>query len=320
MQRTHVSSPLGEEEPHSPSTHVAGNRRAVDRMARNTIAPRVKAGSQAVGATKARRAIRRNAAAIRKTSERALRERQQARAASRKDLQVAQSALERLIERDAEARAALARLRRQTVEPRARLSSAKLARPSDEQLLSLHLNKRVSVIGPPYDFAWNWGNHTQQISNPATGQITIVAQSARTGAAAAGIGIVLTTDRPAMVSVRPYIHYEWEAHVVTAGLFSSAEVRGGIDASAWLDGALLTPVHRHQAFHEDSSSDRHRVGWGSAPVSEVGLRFAMEPGKVYAVPFGAWMECDDSPGLGAAGSAGAVDGVVQFVVVEQFVA
>jgi hypothetical protein len=175
---------------------------------------------------------------------------------------------------------------------------------------------------PPYDFGWNWGNPTRQLSDPATGSIGVIANSPQTAAAAAGIGVVLSSDKLAFVSVRPFIRYDWEYKLVAQGFGSSASARGGIDASAWVDGALHVPVRRHQAFADEGSwiSSRENTGDGIAPVSEVELFSQMRPGKLYGVPFGAWVECEHSTGLGQAGSIDKVQGRVQFIVVERFVA
>lgn len=289
---------------------------------RETAVPQIRIGSKAIGQGAARRAIRRALAALVARNERAQRERVKARAAAQKEVRVLEGALEKLIERDAAARATLGRLRRQRPDLGMRLGAMEALQPIEQPILALHLHQHVSVIGPPYDFGWNWGNHSHQLSNPATGGIGVVVQSAITDRAAAGIGIILTTGKPSIVSVRPYVHYEWSYRMKVLGIGSSASVRGGIDASAWVNGALIPPVRYHQAFEDsiDWVASRDESGNGIAPVDEVAMNFDMDPGKTYVVNFGAWVEADHSTGLGAAGASGRSQGVVQFIVVRRFVA
>jgi hypothetical protein len=197
--------------------------------------------------------------------------------------------------------------------------------------LNLHLQEHVSIIGAPYDFEWQWGNPVSGSGrhNRLNGEIGIHGASGHTknGAsgrveAASGIGLVLTTNRPAIVSVRPYISYIWESVVGTAGLFSSAETRGGIDATAFLDGALIDGVRRSELFSDSKSSfggTSHNNGNGVVWVPDVTLGFNMEPGQNVVVNFGAYVECDHSNGIGVGAGSGLVQAQVSWIVVERFI-
>ena len=201
---------------------------------------------------------------------------------------------------------------------------------SSSTFLNLQLHEHLSFANAPYDFDWNWGNSFDSLHNKAEGNIGIRGASGHvqhgTSArveAAAGIGLIVTTDKPASVQVRPFITYTWESLVVADGLFSSGEARGGIDAAAFLNGAIIktSGVRRSELFSSRSSSgtDRRSDG-GIVWVPEVTLKFDIEPGQVVAVTFGAWIECDHTSGIGYGGGAGIVQAKVSWVVVDRLVA
>jgi hypothetical protein len=198
---------------------------------------------------------------------------------------------------------------------------------SNGPMFNLHLQEHLSVIGAPYDFDWQWGNPVSGFHNRLDGQIIINTSSGhvKNGAsdrveAAAGIGLAITTDRPATVSVRPFITYEWQYGVAASGLFSSAETKGGADAAAFLDGALIDGVKRSEFFSDSQSwaGTTQNSGGGIVWVPDVTLGFSMQPGQVVIANFGVWAECDHSSGIGVAGAIGNIKATVSWIVVERF--
>ena len=200
---------------------------------------------------------------------------------------------------------------------------------SSSTFLNLHLQEHLSVVSAPYDFEWNWGNPIDSLHNRFDGSIGIRGASGHVqhGAsgsvsAASGIGLIVTTDKPAIVSVRPYITYTWQSIVTAGGVFSSGETRGGIDAAAFLNGAILDGVRRSELFSDSQSWAGSSVNsdGGVVWVPDVTLGFSMVPGQVVIVNFGAYVECDHTCGIGYGGGAGMVQAKVSWVVVERFVA
>jgi len=263
------------------------------------------------------------------------RQRTQARARERAEAARSQRALLRpfakAIESDSVAAAALAGLRTRRLGSLDKLSARASFRasPPAASVLSLTLHEHLAVIGPPYDFEWQWGNAQQTLANASTGAIGVLGESghfangsADAVHAASGIGLILTTDKPALVSVRPFIQYSWAYAVGASGAFSSGSAAGGIDAAAFLNGKLIDGVHRSQVFSDSrgwagTDSDS---GDGIAWVPDLTVGFSMAPGEVYAVPFGAWVDCDHTSGIGFGAGGGKVQAQVKWVVVERFVA
>ena len=195
-------------------------------------------------------------------------------------------------------------------------------------VLDLHLQEHLSVVIPPYDFDWQRGNPNKAIRNRLDGSIGILGESGhfQNGNgdrvdAAAGIGLAITTDKPAMVSVRPFITYSWAYVVAAEGPFSSGSASGGIDAGAFLNGTIIDGVRRSQLFSnsrgwDGSNSDNDGgITW----VPDVTLGFNMVPGQVVVVNFGAWITCDHDSGIGWGAGGGRVQGSVKWIVVERFV-
>lgn len=263
------------------------------------------------------------------------RQRAQARARERAEADRSTRAmmrpLEKVIAADAAAAAALAGLRTRRLTSAGKLNPRPPSRaaPPAASVLSLTLHEHISVITPPYDFGWQWGNALQTVANPSNGVIGVLGESGHFAQgspddvhAASGIGLILTTDRPALVSVRPFTQYSWAYVVGAAGPFSAASAAGGLDAAGFLNGALIDGVHRSQVFSDSrgwAGTDRDS-GDGIAWVPDLTVAFSMQPGEVYAVPFGAWVDCTHQNGIGAAGGAGKVQAEVKWVVVERFVA
>jgi hypothetical protein len=196
-------------------------------------------------------------------------------------------------------------------------------------ILDLRLHEHLSVAIPPYDFDWQRGNPQQSIHSKLDGRIGILGRSGHfeDGSgdridAAAGIGLAITTDKPAIVSVRPFITYSWEYVVGAQGLFSSGSASGGIDAAAFLNGVIIDGVRRSVLFSDSrgwAGTDQDDGG-GITWVPDVTLGFNMDPGQVVVVNFGAWIECDHDSGIGIGGGAGKVQGAVKWIVVERFIA
>lgn len=300
-------------------THVRSDEDA----SQLTELPMLKIGSEAIGRAEAQSAIQRNISALVELNESRARKRLQLKQASQNEAILFQNALKTLLASEIPPE----RLRSEsfTLDVLPDFSSAfKLQRYGQQQAtLMLPLSKRVNVFGPPYDYDWSWGNPTRETSDPSTGICSVFAQSPITSAAAAGIGLLLTSDKPAFVFVRAYITYEWQAAAKTIGIGSTAKVWGGIDSSAWVDGKLHTEVRRDQVFDISASwfdNEERASGEGVAWSDNISLNFRMTAGKTYAVSLGAWVECVHSTGVGGAGSAGVVTGTVKFVVIERFVA
>ncbi len=294
-------------------------------MKRSHVA-RIKAGSAAVGQAKARQAIKRAVAGVTEVNELRVREREETKAAARAEVRIVQSAIEKVIEQDEAAKIALGKLRRQRSSLNLRLDRTfeEALHPAQQTLFALTLRHHVHVLGPPYDYGWNWGNPNFQVSEPAYGWAGVLAYSNRTSAAAAGIGAILTTDKPAIVSVRPFIRYSWQYQMSVSGIGSNADVRGGIDASAWVNGTMISPpeIRRHLAFSDSISwvSSRNELGEGDAPMDQISLDFTMAPNNVYSVNFGSWVECEYEDWIGSAASGAKVQATIPFIVVVRFVA
>jgi hypothetical protein len=234
-----------------------------------------------------------------------------------------------LIQADAAAAAALAGITRERFSSLAELDPD-VQFKSRHTTFALALHQHLSVMGPPYDFTWSWGNAQTTRANSTTGQFFIRGESGAfpggssdAVVSATGIGLILTTDKPAIVSVRAYIPYSYEYAVGTLGLFSEGRARGGIDAAAFLDGQVIDGVYRPQVIDAAAGGfdgEKRDSGDGVIWVSDIDLNFTMAPGKTYAVPYGAWVDCDHSSGIGSAAGGCRVLARVQFVVVERFVA
>ena len=246
----------------------------------------------------------------------------------REHLRALRAPLENLIAKDAAASRALEQLRKHplvSIPPF--VDKLEVSNHASSQLLTLHLAAHLSMKFPPYDYGWQWGNPLDAVHNEQTGNIGVrgVSDSDHEWAvsAASGIGLLLTTDKPALVSVRPYIQYEWEGGARVVGYFASGKARGGIDAAAFDNGRLVAGVRQSELFSKETSSDPN-TGWddGVVWVDDIALDFGMDPGQAIVVNFGAFIECShsDTHIFGAAGAGAKVQAHVRWVVVERFVA
>ena len=259
------------------------------------VTGRLKIGSEAIGKTKADAAIKKAVAGLVKRAKERERERNAFRDQRAAEMRTIERALEKLISTDEAAKRAMAKLREFPIEGKVSFAPAyneALGPVHPESLFGAYLYRNVHVIGPPYDYGWEWGHEIDKtFKEPATGDIAVYGNSRKVEDCAAGIGIVLATDKPAIVSVRPYIHGVWRISMGAAGVGAWADARGGFDAAALVEGVIIEPPgirwnetfawHQPSHGHKDSESDT------VASVSALALSFSMVPGKVYSVNFGA---------------------------------
>jgi hypothetical protein len=248
---------------------------------------------------------------------------------SDKLLRALRAPFERVIAESPAASRALEELRQQHVKDVSGfVREIPVREPRGASILDIHLQEHLSIVIPPYDFDWQRGNPQQSLHNKLDGSIGILGKSGHFQGgsgdrvdAAAGIGLAITTDKPAMVSVRPFIPNEWAYVAAAEGPFSSGSASGGIDAAAFLNGNIIDGVRRSVLFSDSrgwDGSDRDDGG-GITWVPDVTLGFNMVPGQVVVVNFGAWVDCDHDDGIGIGGGAGKVQGTVKWIVVERFV-
>jgi hypothetical protein len=194
-------------------------------------------------------------------------------------------------------------------------------------MLSLQMHEDLAIVGPPYDFEWQWGNPNQAFHNKSTGRIAVEGKSGAMPngqdgrvAAASGIGLAIITDRRASVSVRPFIDHSWQTAVGAVGLGAYGDATVGIDAAAFVDGKMhASGVHRDEVFSDSRATPSRQSGGAVAWVPSLTLNFELNPGQVGVVNFGAYVECDHNSGLlGSAAGGGRIDGQVKWLVVERF--
>jgi hypothetical protein len=236
-----------------------------------------------------------------------------------------QAPFEKLISADPAAKRSLEALQRTGM--KSRIKSG-LGSPRSKGVMDVVLHEHLSIVVPVYDFDWQVGSPQEALHDRFNGQMGIIGKSgAVKGGAdghvtgAAGIGLVITTDKPVMVNVRPFIPYDWQSAIAAYGLFSSGTASGGFDAAAWLNGQLIAGVQRSQLFskHVGVGSDDDDGG-GVAWVPDLTLNFRMNAGDSVALTFGTWIDCDQSGGVGAAAAEGKIEANVKWVVVERWVA
>jgi hypothetical protein len=200
-------------------------------------------------------------------------------------------------------------------------------RPSTSSFLTNTLTEHISVIAAPYDWDWQRGNGQEYLHN-RDGNIAVQGKSgAFPGGsgdrveAGAGIGMVITSDKEAVVEVRPLIKYHWEYTVGAYGAFSGGSARGGVDAAVFLNGSLVQPIRYKELFSDSRGTfgEDKDSSDGIVWVDDVALSFTMDAGQDFAIPYGVWVDCDHSSGIGSAGGGGLVQAVVQFVVVHRWI-
>jgi hypothetical protein len=253
------------------------------------------------------------------------------------DVQRIQTALEEQISSDplvAKSIANVRKLRFEDISPLAEriklttLDKLRLQQHPGQSVMTNTLHEHISVIVQPYDWDWQRGNG-QQYVHSRDGNIGVQGKSgAFPGGsgdrveAGAGIGVVITSDVQAIAEVRPYITYTWEYTVGAYGAFSSGSARGGMDAAVFHDGALMQDIRYDQFFSDSRGTygEDHDSSGGVVWADDVALSFMMDAGQDYAVPYGVWVDCDHSSGIGSAGGGGLVQAQVHFVVVHRWIA
>ena len=138
--------------------------------------------------------------------------------------------------------------------------------------LSLTLHEKLNFHSRPYDFEWNWGNSQQHIASRATGQIAILGRSGdfangttEAVRAACGIGAIVISDRPAIVSVRPLVDCQFQFINQSNGLWIGASSKGGIDTAVFDGPNLVAGVKRTELWSSSVYSgfgDGHEIETG----------------------------------------------------------
>jgi hypothetical protein len=194
----------------------------------------------------------------------------------------------------------------------------------------MQLHENLSIVSPPYDLEWHWGNALMSVHDRNSGSIAVEGRSGSMPsgagddvAAASGIGLVITTDKPARLSVRPYIDHTWQLIVAAAGLGAIGRARVGIDATVFVDGTFLDQpgLRRDEAFFDSRGTLGKDLssGGGTAWVPALTLDFDLERGQVAVVNYGAYVECTHDGGVFGAAAGGAwLGGRVRWIVVERF--
>lgn len=200
----------------------------------------------------------------------------------------------------------------------------------------LRLGKGISVKGLPYDYDWHWqapNSKSPEASVPdrAGGLMHIQGESANGDDlvnAACGIGFVVTSSVRALVEVRPYVTYSWGYLNGASGLFSHAESEGGVNTSAWLgDGTCVSQpgcVKTARLFRDRVSPGEihNHSSDGTVWTEDITIDFRIESGTPLFVNVGAWIVCDNTPGVPTPpntwGSA-TVKAHTKWVVIERFI-
>jgi hypothetical protein len=263
-------------------------------------------------------------------------QREKARAAQIKQTHAAVRALraplEQMVSENAAASRALLGLRKHRFGGIDKLQPEVPVRDSSSSIQSLHmqLHENLSIVTPPYDFEWHWGNLSKFVHDRNSGSIGVEGRSGAMVngagddvAAASGIGLVITTDKPARLSVRPYIDHTWQVSVGAAGLGAIGRARVGVDATVFVDGKFLDQpgLRRDEAFFDSRGTQGEDLSSGGATawVPALTLDFELERGQVAVVNYGAYVECSHDGGLfGAAAGGGWLNGRVRWIVVERF--
>jgi hypothetical protein len=285
---------------------------------KDSVEGRITVGAGSLAKTKVEAAMKKMSAGMATAEARRVREGEAVRRGISKDVKTIGDAIERLISREERVRAAIERLRSRRFDSNLQFVTD-VEGPHSDTLFTQNLSRRIQIAVPPYDNTWAWGTISKNGVSASAGKVGVIAFSHETDRCAAGLTLCLTTDGPAQVSVRPFIRNNWEYQLAAAGFWSWAEARGGIDASAWVDAGIITPVRRTTAFDRSSTSTFVREkGEEVVHASDLELGFSMVPGKIYGVSYGAWLEFDSWGGVGGeAGGHAMSQGKVEFVVIER---
>lgn len=246
--------------------------------------------------------------------------------------------IRRLIAADKAAGNALAALEQ------TRFNGLKPPTPSDaiyssSTVQNLDLIQHTNVAFPPFDFTWKRGN-AQDLFSLNSGYMRASGQSGDVEGgisdnidAAAGVALILKSDKQAVVTLRPYVHFAWEYSAAASGLFVQGYSRGGLDAAVFRGNQLIDGIKRTSAFSDSRATggESHfyggvaadqplKVPFAVASVDALTLQLSMEPGDVYTAHFGAWIECGHQTGMGVSAGLARVAAQVIFVGVQRFIA
>jgi hypothetical protein len=177
---------------------------------------------------------------------------------------------------------------------------------------------------PPFDFSWSWQGgaapFNQQI-NPPAGYVGIDARSGSVAGGASGVvnahagyGVILPRVSEVMHAqasgVLAPLRFFYTIRAV--GIGSNATTEGGAEVTLLENGQLIASassrVWRRRISANESGSDSQRFDRMDVPPPNAPLRFTMVPGREYAFNIGFWAFTDRSPGFGAAGVQGLVEG------------
>jgi hypothetical protein len=204
-----------------------------------------------------------------------------------------------------------------------------------DSVMSIELTRHTSLADPPLDGQWHWGNAYSHELYPEDGQMIINGASGHSAkgvpdavSGACGLDLVITTDRPAIVDVRPLLKCEWRWLNGTVGLFSSAESRGGLESAIFEGPTLITPVRRTTLWSsrvysgafdgpEESSGEG---AYAFAPWQDLAHRFTAQANLPYVLKIGVWVECDHSFGIGVSAGQGGLSATVHHVAIDRWVA
>jgi hypothetical protein len=173
------------------------------------------------------------------------------------------------------------------------------------ELASLTYAEGVVFQPPPYGDLWVEGEMLQHEQWPDTGRLYLRCGAGATpgasyGTHGGGMGwsLVMTTDRPVRVEVRPWLQYSWAYVLGKIGL-GSAHIRGGVKITAtgfqgWGSsgggGGTFHVENTRQLFSESADSPPHNAE-GEDKVTDMWLSFNVDPSRPTVVRIGSWMEC-----------------------------
>jgi hypothetical protein len=204
------------------------------------------------------------------------------------------------------------------------------------ELASLTYAEGVVFQPPPYGDPWVEGEMLQHEQWADTGRLYLRCGAGATpgasyGTHGGGMGwsLVMTTDHPVRVEVRPWLQYSWAYVLGKIGL-GSAHIRGGVKITAtgfqgWGGGGVggggtFHVENSRQLFFESADSAPHNAS-GEDKVTDMWLSFDVDPRQPTVVRIGSWMECAAESSsvivsLGDAVAGGWLDTTLKFAWVE----
>jgi len=202
--------------------------------------------------------------------------------------------------------------------------------PVPQPVRNTPLDVGIEIKNLPHDDVWVWGNQSRHEKDKALGIANMFGACGNADLAgvptkdddhlegATGVIDFITTDRRAFVNVTATVLNNWSYGVQAHGGGSSATSKGGIDMAAYRDGQAIDGPRRLELF-SDYANDFNQVEHTGRGTENVQVNFTIEPGEVVGVPFGAWLVCDHSSGIGTAGAYGSVAlQIVSLTIVKHF--